>query len=88
MKKYLLIALLFAGCTKENAIMPTSDDTYNERLYHYNKMIQIASMAEVRSGLYLDSLNQTGNPKFKDSVAKYATIYNYAIFNNPKPQNK
>ena len=53
MKKYLLIALLFASCTKKQAITPASDVTYSERLYHYNKMIQIASMAEVKSGFVL-----------------------------------
>ena len=43
-------------------------------------------MAEVKSGLYFDSLNQKGSQKFKDSVTKYSIIYNYAIFNNPVPE--
>lgn len=81
----ILCSISILGCTKSEAVaMQTDEPTYKEKLYHYKKMIQIASLAEVKSGIYYDSLTSTNNIRFIDSIKKYNYIYEYTVF-TPKP---
>ena len=78
---FMICITAFFGCCKPDIPVPQADEpTSKEKLYHYNKMIQIASLAEVRSGIYYDSLIVTNEDRFKDSVAKYNYIYEFTVF--------
>ncbi len=78
---FIICITSFFGCCKTDIAEPqTNEPTLKEKLYHYNKMIQIASLAEVRSGIYYDSLIVTNEDRFKDSVVKYNYIYEFTVF--------
>lgn len=76
----ICVVALFSCCKPDKIAPQTNDPTLKEKLYHYNKMIQIASLAEVRSGIYYDSLMVTKQDRFADSVAKYNYIYEFTVF--------
>lgn len=76
----LMIAVGVSSCTTQT--IPPTD--HSEKLYHYNKMIQIASMAEVKSGMFMQKYLNTKDSAMLDSVKKYVIIYSFTVV-TPKP---
>ena len=78
----LLTAILFS-CKKERNLIK-EDPEKQFKLYHYKKMIQIASMAEVKSGMFMQKYLNTKDSAMLDSAKKYVIIYSFTVV-TPKP---